>query len=725
MHALSLLLLTKIAVWHAYSGGEERALEQVVKTYNQAQAAKAEPVEVETIQVPYGSFADKLQAAIPHGHGPDVFIAAHDPVGQWAKLGLLRKLDDLMPVPEVTAPLLPQTVWPLHEGDTQWGLPLSTKSLAMFYRKDLVKTPPQTTAELWALGAQLRQGWTATEPHRYGLAYEAGNFFQHATWLHAFGGAIIPKGAELPRLETPEQLLAARYVVGLQQRGDIPEDMTAVLVTQFFNQGRAAVVLNGPWFISEIAPDVPYGVAPLPLVSETGLPGAALTSIEAGYVSATTKAPQAAADFLRYLVGPQSALTRARVGRQSVSDRATWQHPDVQADPVLQAFAAQLPHMVPSPTHPAMRSFWEPGEQALRQVLRGVAPEQALHAAQVLLDRYLQPPPPTVSETPIVLLSSALLLLGALYATFRVRRERLVSLALKSRDAYAYIAPALIGMTALVLLPLLIGAGMSLFTRDTTGAWHYVGWANFKQILQCDGGGCLEPLSFYYTLLVTILWTVANVALHVLIGGSLALLLRDPLLKLRGMYRMLLIIPWAVPNYITALIWKGMFNRQFGAINGVLQLLGVPPVSWFSSFATALSANIATNVWLGFPFMMVVALGNLAQIPAEVEEAATLDGATRFQTLRHVILPLLLPSMLPSVLLGAVWTFNMFNIVFLVSGGEPDGATDILVSQAYRWAFTRGHRYGYAAAYAVLIFLILLIQSTLLRRASEKQNLDV
>ena len=246
----------------------------------------------------------------------------------------------------------------------------------------------------------------------------------------------------------PEQLLAARYVVGLQQRGDIPEDMTAVLVTQFFNQGRAAVVLNGPWFISEIASDVPYGVAPLPLVSETGRPGAALTSIEAGYVSATTKAPQAAADFLRYLVGPQSALTRARVGRQSVSDRATWQHPDVQADPVLQAFAAQLPHMVPSPTHPAMRSFWEPGEQALRQVLRGVAPEQALHAAQVLLDRYLQPPPLTVSETPIVLLSSALLLLGALYATFRVRRERLVSLALKSRDAYAYIAPALIGMTA-------------------------------------------------------------------------------------------------------------------------------------------------------------------------------------------------------------------------------------------------------------------------------------
>ena len=113
-----------------------------------------------------------------------------------------------------------------------------------------------------------------------------------------------------------------------------------------------------------------------------------------------------------------------------------------------------------------------------------------------------------------------------------------------------------------------------------------------------------------------------------------------------------------------------------------------------------------------------VALGNLAQIPADVEEAAMLDGATAWQRLRHVVLPLLIPSMLPSVVLGAVWTFNMFNIIFLVSGGEPDGATEILVSQAYRWAFTRGHRYGYAAAYAVLIFAVLAIQSALSRRAT-------
>jgi arabinogalactan oligomer/maltooligosaccharide transport system permease protein len=228
-----------------------------------------------------------------------------------------------------------------------------------------------------------------------------------------------------------------------------------------------------------------------------------------------------------------------------------------------------------------------------------------------------------------------------------------------------------------------------------------------------------DPLNFYFTLAVTMLWTVCNVALHALIGVSLALLLRDPLLKLRGVYRVLLIVPWAVPNYITALIWKGMFHRQFGAINGLLGLFGIAPVSWFSRFWTAFVANVATNVWLGFPFMMVVTLGALSRIPKELEEAAALDGAGRWQRLRHIVLPLLQPALMPALVLGAVWTFNMFNIVFLVSGGEPDGATDILVSQAYRWAFTRGHRYGYAAAYAVLIFAILAAQTLLSRPRAE------
>jgi arabinogalactan oligomer/maltooligosaccharide transport system permease protein len=109
-------------------------------------------------------------------------------------------------------------------------------------------------------------------------------------------------------------------------------------------------------------------------------------------------------------------------------------------------------------------------------------------------------------------------------------------------------------------------------------------------------------------------------------------------------------------------------------------------------------------------------LGALTSIPKDVLEAAEVDGATRWQRFRLVTLPLLGPVLLPAVVLGSVWTFNMFNVVFLVSGGEPDGTTDILVSEAYRWAFTRDKQYGYAAAYAVLIFALLAIGSRVFAR---------
>jgi arabinogalactan oligomer/maltooligosaccharide transport system permease protein len=291
----------------------------------------------------------------------------------------------------------------------------------------------------------------------------------------------------------------------------------------------------------------------------------------------------------------------------------------------------------------------------------------------------------------------------------------------REKWAYAYLGPAALAMIVLVFVPFAVGAAMSLYHYDGL-EWRFIGLGNFRDVLLSRDQPITDPLSFWFTLVVTALWTVANVSLHVTLGAALALALRDPLLKLRGVYRVLLIVPWAVPNYITALIWKGMFHRQFGAVNALLASLGLSPIAWFSRFWTAFTANLTTNVWLGFPFMMVTALGALSRIPKELEEAAALDGAGRLARLRHVILPLLRPAMLPAVVLGAVWTFNMFNVVFLVSGGEPDSSTDILVSQAYRWAFTRGHQYGYAAAYAVLIFIVLVSQGAIAKRLSPPEE---
>jgi arabinogalactan oligomer/maltooligosaccharide transport system permease protein len=685
---ISAFLVAHVVVWHAYRAEEERALARCAALYNAAHP----DVSVEPVAVPYDAYSYKLEAAIPRGNGPDLFVGKHDNIGEWSRAGLLQPMDE---VAGVASTFLTGTVDPLRVGGHLWGAPLTFKSLALFYRTDKLPRAPATTDEL------------ERDAARVGLAYEAGNFFYHAAWLHGFGGAILD-GAR-PALDSDAAVRSLAFVRSLADRHLLPEESSSTVATQLFNDGRAAITINGPWFLGEIAPGVPFAVAPLPTVSATGRPAAPLVNMEAAMLAARAREPQAAIAFALWLAGPEASRVRALEGRQTPAARAAWDDPKIANDPILSAFRAQLAATVPMSNAPEMRAVWEPAQKALRRVLRGAAdPKAALDEAEREVVEALRPAPPPAAPLPWALaLAGAMIALAA----WSVRRAR--SDERRDRWAWAYLFPAAAAMAVLVFVPFSVGAGMSFFHYEPAGAarWIFVGARNFLDILQSR--------EFYATLGVTALWTVANVSLHVAIGVTLALLLRDPLLRLRGVYRVLLIVPWAVPNYITALIWKGMFHRQFGAVNGLLAMLGVEPVSWFSRFSTAFCANVATNVWLGFPFFIVVTLGALSRIPKELEEAAALDGASAWQRLTQVILPLLRPALLPSVLLGCVWTFNMFNIVFLVSGGEPDGATEILVSQAYRWAFTRGHRYGYAAAYAVLIFAVLAIQSALSRRVTE------
>jgi ABC-type sugar transport system permease subunit len=308
-----------------------------------------------------------------------------------------------------------------------------------------------------------------------------------------------------------------------------------------------------------------------------------------------------------------------------------------------------------------------------------------------------------VATTAILLVAAGIALAQRAQLT-----DRIAAAIEHHRTAYSFLGPAGIAMLVLVAAPFVIGIAIGFYDHHS-GTWTFVGLSNFTEILSGGGRALDDPLNFWFILGVTVLWTLANVAFHVGIGVALALVLSRKWIAGRGIWRMLLILPWAIPNYITALIWKGMFNGEYGAINLLLNEFGLHGVSWFSSWSTAFAANVATNTWLGFPFMMVVAIGALETIPKELYEAAAVDGASARQRFWHITLPHLRPALGPAVALGSIWTFNMFNVIFLVSGGKPGNSTNILVTDAYRWAFERGERYGMAAAYGTVIFLILLL----------------
>lgn len=278
------------------------------------------------------------------------------------------------------------------------------------------------------------------------------------------------------------------------------------------------------------------------------------------------------------------------------------------------------------------------------------------------------------------------------------------------------VAPAAIVVALVVVWPFIYNVVLSFSNMSLLHIhdWELIGPRQYEKVFS-------DP-TIYMVFVKTLIWTVVNVFFHVTIGVALAVILHENVPGKR-MFRTLLILPWAIPAVVTALTWRGMFHYEYGAVNLILtKVFAQTPIQWLNDPVGTFAACIITNVWLGFPFMMVVALGGLQSIPRELYEAAMIDGASAWQRFRTITLPMLVPVLTPAVILGFVWTFNKVDIVWLVSnGGEPADQTHILVSYVYRAAFNL-YRYGYAAAGSMIIFLLLVVFSmTFMKRMRAKE----
>lgn len=312
--------------------------------------------------------------------------------------------------------------------------------------------------------------------------------------------------------------------------------------------------------------------------------------------------------------------------------------------------------------------------------------------------------------------------------------------------AYLLIMPAFFGVLFLIIYPFLFEiklafSNASLGTQATKNAEYGLlfGWENLKVLFT---GSVAKDAKFFEVFWRTILWTGINVTFHVLGGMGLAILLNRPL-KFKGLYRTLLVIPWAIPTTIAAMALRNEFDSRYGLFNILLGNLNawfttlslntanivgignvfawmaatIGPVSWKQDPFWAFVSVLMANIWLGIPFMSVIILGGLQSISQEYYEAAEIDGASRWQQFRNITLPLLRPVLTPAIILGVVWTFNKFDIIYLITQGGPQEKTDILVSSMYKAAF-QFYRYGFTAMFALVIFAILFVFTLIYLRVS-------
>jgi len=248
------------------------------------------------------------------------------------------------------------------------------------------------------------------------------------------------------------------------------------------------------------------------------------------------------------------------------------------------------------------------------------------------------------------------------------------------------------------------------------GYYKFVAFNNFRRLLT-------DPRitgPFFSVFLWTFEWAALSVLLTFIVGLTFAIILNNREMRFRFIYRTLLIIPWAIPAFISIIVWRiGFFNVSYGIINRIFleQWLHLPALNWLGDPLLAKIALLIVNTWLGFPYMMVISLGALQSIPGELYEAASIDGSSKWYSFKRITFPLLMTPLAPLLVASFAYNFNNFNVIYLLTGGNPPipnaitpaGATDILLSYTYKLAFagTTGRDYSLAAAISILIFLII------------------
>lgn len=293
----------------------------------------------------------------------------------------------------------------------------------------------------------------------------------------------------------------------------------------------------------------------------------------------------------------------------------------------------------------------------------------------------------------------------------RLRRHWLLN-----RLAYVLILPSIILIALIYFYPVISGIWQSFhnFNRVKPWAYGFIGLENYITALTTH--------QVWIALRTSAIWTIGGVGFSYVLGLICALLLNDKI-RLRGIYRAILLLPWIVPPLVsgTSMLW--MFNDQTGLVNRLLFNLGIidQPIYWLSRPNLAMFAVITVHVWRTFPMMMITILSALSSIPDDIYEAGRIDGASPWHLFRYLTFPLILPVSIITMVLSSIWTFNDFGTIWVMTGGGPANATTTLIILSFKEAFQR-FNVGYGTSLAVIAMIIMLGVGGLYLRLQARQQ---
>lgn len=277
--------------------------------------------------------------------------------------------------------------------------------------------------------------------------------------------------------------------------------------------------------------------------------------------------------------------------------------------------------------------------------------------------------------------------------------------------SYVLLAPAVLTLLALTVYPFIYSIYISFFSFKGGRPFEFIGVGNYAHLLK-DG-------QFWNSIVVVSLYTVYVVAIELILGLALALFFTQPL-RLRGLWRSLMIVPMMLTPVVVGVIWRLMYDPNFGVIALLLRSIGLAPIEWLSHGNWAFIAVVLVDVWNWTPFMFLIILAGLESLPVEPFEAAQMDGASRLQVLRYLTLPLLTPTLLVALLVRSMDAMRIFDHIYIMTMGGPGSATEVASLYLYKTAF-KFSDFGYAAAGLFVLLILITALSRLYVRSLGKE----
>ncbi|MCB2156606.1 extracellular solute-binding protein [bacterium] len=677
---------------------------------------------INTQAVPWGGAHDRLITAVAGGIAPDVTQLGTTWVPEFAAMGALRNLAR----PVENSDSLGNDAFfeqSLRTGKWEGGLyalPWYVDTRVMFYRTDLAAEAgwdrfPETWDELEQFGADLtrdKDGDGRTDQYAFNFSAREEGLLLDFIWQN--GGRAMSDDMKECIFASPETIEAMAFYKSIFDRGYSTEAVSGQIdPIQAFRDGYFAAWITGPWMVGEYqrkAPDLEgrWAVAMLPgRKTRTSFLGGSNLAI-----FKSSQNPELAWAFVEYLSQPRTQIDWYKITGDLPAAKVAWDAPEFAQSPTWSVFRRQLGDARATPPLETWEAMAEVIKNEMENMILGdVSPETTATRIEEGMKGILsrrRVGPGNVQDWMGTVIGGGILVLLILVGmiAWKLRHEK--NVLQRCRIPAVFLIPVLLHFTLFILLPITASLLLSFTNYDiyAIADWHrtsIVGFENYIRLLQ-------DPL-FWRSVLNTGYFMIVAGPLTIVLALGAAILLNSKVTPIRGLFRTGFFLPVVTPLVAVAVVWRWIYSPQFGLLNWGLGLVGIPEQEWLADPLLALPALIVLAIWKNFGYSMVIFLAGLQSIPSQLYEAASIDGANRWQQFRNVTLPLLRPTTVFIMIITTIGYMQFFAEPYVMTDmGGPQNRTLSIVLYLYKEGFKFFHL-GYASAIAYTLCVMIAVLS--------------